>query len=74
MARKTGGYPKSGCARMRVMRTQEHNTRREYGRRLIAGTADILAAALVVAVVAIPLHAQRTERPALTITGYVIDA
>ncbi len=56
------------------MRTQEHNTRREYGRRLIAGTADILAAALVVAVVAIPLHAQRAERPALTITGYVIDA
>ena len=47
------------------MRTQEHNTRWEYGRRLIAGTADILAAALVVAVVAIPLHAQRAERPAL---------
>jgi hypothetical protein len=37
----------------------------------LAGVVSLLAAAIFVAA---PLSAQRTERPALTITGYVIDA
>jgi aminopeptidase N len=53
------------------MRRQERNIRRGCGLRLIAGAVGVLTAVLTLAV---PLSAQRAERPALTITGYVIDA
>ena len=53
------------------MRRQERNIRCGYGLRFIAGAAGILAAGLIMAV---PVAAQRAERPVLNITGYVIDA
>jgi aminopeptidase N len=53
------------------MHRQEKKTWRESGLRLIAGAAALLAAGFLAAP---PLQAQRAERPALDITGYVIDA
>src|ERR1035441_5835832 len=66
-----GHQTTAGNARMTPMRRQERNIRRGCGLRLIAGAVGVVTAVLTLAV---PLSAQRAERPALTITGYVIDA
>src|ERR1035438_3664457 len=56
-----GHQTTAGNARMTPMRRQERNTRRGCGLRLIAGAAGVLTAVLTLAV---PLSAQRAERPA----------
>jgi aminopeptidase N len=59
-----------GKAIMTAMHRQQRNTRRGCGLRFLTGAAGILAAITLAA----PVAAQRAERPALTINGYVIDA
>ena len=54
---------------MTAMRKEQRSLRIVLGRRLVL--AGFLTLGLLVAA---PLKAQRTERPALDITGYVIDA
>jgi len=53
------------------MSMRAHNMVGGLSRGLLAGAFGVLAAALIAAH---PLHAQRSERPGLNITGYVIDA
>jgi aminopeptidase N len=57
------------------MRGHERNTRFRCGLHFLAGAASILTAFLAVGMtMAVPAAGQRAERPALDITGYVIDA
>ncbi len=66
------GFPtEGGNARMTAMRGQERKNRRGCRLRWLAGTGWMAAALLLTAV---SLEAQRSERPAMNITGYVIDA
>jgi hypothetical protein len=77
MEARTGSSPATGSMRalgdyrmITAMRRPERNLRLESGRRL----PRILALGLAVGLLAVPLLAQTFERPALHITGYVIDA
>ena len=65
------GHTNRGNARMTAMHFENWKTLRLRGLRIAAGAAGVLTAGLLMAV---PLAAQRAERPALNITGYVIDA
>ena len=56
---------------MTAMRSRKRMMKLESGLRRLSGVLGVLA---VVLALAAPLAAQRPERPALDITGYVIDA
>ncbi len=79
MKLKSTAMIKGGNARMIAMRRQERTDRpcNEFGfghgreLRLVAAAACFFWAALIAL---IPASAQRTERPAMHVTGYVIDA
>jgi hypothetical protein len=56
------------------MHGEERRMQRGAGLRLIAGVAGAASVVAAGLMMAVPLAAQRAERPALNITGYVIDA
>jgi aminopeptidase N len=66
-----------GCNTVKsAMSKQKRNIQFEFGRRALGSAWVMMAAVCMLAVsLAVPLAAQqRTERPALTISGYTIDA
>jgi len=70
-------HENGGNAMMTAMRTPEQNVRSGFGRPFFVGLPGLLPGLLVVAALMLApaaLTAQRAERPALAISGYVIDA
>jgi len=66
-------HENGGNAMMTAMRTPEQNVRPGFGRPFFVGALGLLVAAGLMLTPA-ALTAQRAERPALAISGYVIDA